>query len=458
MTPSAWILVASVGGAAWMLWRRIGFNLSLTSVLIGLMILFHGPAYLYYTRVYGPRSDFFDVIVSAAKGHDVLPTLDLALALTFVFICVGVRFADFASRLSASRWRHALSMWARSPVATHPREIRRIVATCTALTIGLMLPFVLIDGQVPKVLNYFTSDIGEFAKIALRREEGGSSFYLYNLLLSNLLPFAAFCLIGLLFAKARVSRTQAIGFIVLVAFGKAATLSKAPLAVFALQCAIVWLMLNRLTLSWKIIVGISVLATGLFIVMSWVANPTTDDLILVLEFLFYRVFMIVNEGLLEYFTAIPYVIDHSWGAQSSWIAALFQSEPRLPTYWLVGAVHRGELGSTTTVMFMGDAWADFAWVGVILTAFLVGALTRWIDIQLIVKRGKTVASVAGIALGQYGLFIALSTSFQTALVTGGLAFVVPLVHFVSRRGNRRLRGSLQLPARIIGHDAKALSQ
>ena len=457
MTITAWIFVVSVLFATWTHAHRIGLNLSLTSVLLGLMILFHGPAYLYYTRVYGPETDFFDVIVSSAKGHEILPTLDIALALTFVFVCLGILFVDFALQLSQRRWRQALRLWAGSRVTARPREVKRISLASTVLVVGLMLPFVVIDGQIPKVLNYFTSDLGEFEKIALRREGGGSSFYLYNLLLSNVLPFAAFCMLGLLFAKAKISRAQAIGFIAIVAFGKAATLSKAPLAVFALQCAIVWLMLHRLTLSWKTTAGISMLATSLFIVMSWVANPTGDELLLVLEFLFYRVFMIVNEGLLEYFAAIPYVIDHSWGTQSSWIAALFQSEPSLPTYWLVGAVHRGALGSTTTVMFMGDGWADFAWVGVVLTAFLVGALIRWIDIQLVVLRGKTVASVGGLALGHYGLFIAFSTSFQTALITGGLALIVPLVHLISRRNNQRLRTPPQQPV-LDSHGPEVLTQ
>ena len=90
-------------------------------------------------------------------------------------------------------------------------------------------------------------------------------------------------------------------------------------------------------------------------------------------------------------------------------------------------------------MFMGDGWADFAWVGVVLTAFLVGALIRWIDIQLVVRRGKTVASVGGLALGHYGLFIAFSTSFQTALITGGLALIVPLVRLISLPNNQNLR-------------------
>ena len=437
MTPTAWILVASFTSAAMLLLRRVGVNLSLTSVLVGLLILFHGPAYLYYTRIYGPDTDFFDTIVSAARGQDVLPTLDMAMAFTFIFVCLGSLFVDFTCRVDSKRWKRAVLAWENTTVTAGKAETRRIVNACAILAIGLMLPFIVIDAQLPKTLNYFTSDLGEFEKIALRREGGGSDFYLYNLLLSNLLPFAAFCMIGLLYSKAKVSTPQALAFIALVAIGKAATLSKAPLSVFVLQCAIVWLMMRKITISWRAGFGLTSFSTLLFIIMSWVANPSSDELLLVLDFLFYRVFMIVNEGLLEYFTAIPYVIDYSWGTQSSWIATLFQAAPRLPTYWLVGEVHRGVLGSTTTVMFLGDGWADFAWPGVIVTAFAAGALTRWIDIQLIVRRGKTVSSVAGLALGHFGIFISLSTSFQTALITGGLALVIPFVHFLGR-GQRRL--------------------
>ncbi len=180
------------------------------------------------------------------------------------------------------------------------------------------------------------------------------------------------------------------------------------------------------------------LSVALFVVVAFVANPTLAGVGEVLEFLFYRVFMIVNEGLLEYFAAIPYVLPHTWGTQSSWVAALFQSEPQMATFWLVGEVHRGVSGSTTTVMFMGDAWVDFAWAGVVLVPVIAGLLLRWLDIQLIVRRGKTVVTIAGLALGHYGIFIALSTALQTAMVTGGLLFVLPLVALISGGQPKRI--------------------
>lgn len=428
---------ASLGITILVMWHRVGLNLSLSSVLLSLLLLLHGPAYVYYTRTYGPDTDFFDTIMSAAKGNDVLPTLDLAMALTFTFVCLGIVFTDVAAGVRARGWHRAIARWDAKPLGrATPRERRRVLGASIALAALLLVPFIFIDSQLPKVVDYFTSDLGEFEKIALRREGGGSGFYPYNLLLSTVLPFIAFCLLAGALSRARSLRGWTMVFVALVALGKAATLSKAPLAVFALQGLVVWLMAWRLSLSWRMLAVLAISTTALFVLMSFIANPTSEGLGLIFEFLFYRVFMIVNESLLEYFAAIPYVIDHTWGSQFSWLAGLLQSEPRLPTYWLVAEVHRGALGSTTTVMFAGDAWADFAWVGVAIAAFVIGALVRWIDIRLIVTRGKSVVTIAGLALGHSGLFIATSTSLQTALVTGGLALVVPLVAMMSNARRR----------------------
>ncbi len=424
---TVWLLSATLAATAWTLWRRVGINLSLSSVLLGMLLLFHGPAYIYYTRWWGPETAFYDVILSAAKGQDVLPTLDLALALTLLLVCAGVITTDLLSHVGVRKWRHALERWAVAEPGASAREQRRVVLAGTLLGLCVLLPFVFIDDQLPKVANYFTADLGEFEKIALRRELGGSELYIYNLLLTTLLPFVAFCMLALMRHCTPPVAVLAWMFIGAVALAKAATLSKAPLAVFALQCGVVWLMLRRLTLSARLLALLAVSATLLFGAMSLVANPGVEEIQLVLDFLFYRVFMIVNEGLFEYFAAIPHAIPHSWGSQFSWLAAALQSGPSLPTYWLVGELHRDGLASTTTVMFVGDAWADFAWAGVVAAAFAIGALVRWIDIQLIVRRGKTMATVAGLALGQFGLFIAMSTSLQTALLTGGLALVLPLV-------------------------------
>lgn len=429
MWTSVFFGVAMMTATIFYLWR-VGVHLGLTSVLLGLMLMFHGPAYLYYTRIWGPETEFFEQILSAAPGANVISALDVALGLTFLGVCLGVAMADLLCGVGKRHHKHAIDEWAASPVRMAPAMVAR-VKVLAVVGIAIMLALALIDSQLANVYHYAVSDLGEFEKIALRRDLGGSQIYLYNLLLASVFPFIAFCLLILKREGTRKIRWVLLVFIALVVVAKAATLSKAPLAILLLQLLTVEYMRRSLKLTFLTITKLFALSLGVFVVMAFVANPMLDGVSEVLSFLFYRVFMIVNEGLVEYFAAIPYVLPHTWGTQSSWVAALFESEPQQAIYWLVGEVHRGVSGSTTTVMFMGDAWADFAWAGVVLVPVVAGLFLRWLDIQLIVRRGKTVATVAGLALGHYGIFIALSTALQTALVSGGLLFVLPLVVLIS---------------------------
>jgi hypothetical protein len=434
MDWTAWLVGMAMIGAGLFLVRHIGINLSATSVLLSLLLLFHGPAYLYYTRVWGPETDFFEKILSAAPGVDVIQSLDIALATLFVSICIGIKLVDLLTATKGARIRLAINQWGSAPVHSASIEDRRLGLFVFA-SIIFMLPFVFIDQQLPKVLTYFTSNLGEFEKIALRREGGGSSFYLYNLLASNFFPFVAF---GVVAARVRDTRRDAAMFMVFLVFfcllvlSKAATLSKAPLVILVVQFAVVFFMSRSLQISARLSAWILGIAIGGFMAMAMVANSTLAGLADMLDFLFYRAFMIVNEGLVEYFSAIPYVIDHTWNPLPGWITG----ETKLATYWLVGEVHRGVLGSTTTAMFLADAWADLAWLGVVLASLAMGGLVRFLDVKLILQQGPGIFTIAALALAHQGIFVALNTSLQTAMFTGGLLFVLPFSYLLSAKRTR----------------------
>ncbi len=405
--------------------RRIGVNFTLSSLLLGLMLVLHGPLYLYYTRVWGPKTLFFEKILSAAPDGEVIPTLDLALALTFCSVCIGIALCDKVLGISRQQIRDAIGAWNLQTVRVSRgfSERLEIIATIGLLTLGF---FILSENSVPHVLTYFHTAASELEKIAMRREYGGSRFYLLNLFNSNLFPFLAFCCLVALRERAIRIRPIAWAFIAIVLFEKAATLSKAPLSIFILQLTVVEYLRRSLKVRFGVALGFAAVCLVLFGTMTAVAVREVSGVSATLDFLFYRVFMIVNESLLEYFAAIPSVLPFSWGSRFSWLTSILQAEPSPPTYVLVAAVHRGVMGSTTTAMFIADAWADFSWAGVFAFSFLAGFFVRWLDIELIVKRGKTAATISGLALGHYGIFIMLSTALQTAMVTGGLILVLPL--------------------------------
>ena len=411
--------------------RRVGLHFGLASVLLGLLFLFHGPAYLYYTRVWGPETEFYWTILQAAPTADPIGTLDVALGLTFLGVCAGILLADSLCGAGPEQFNQALARWSGSEVkipAAMPARIR----TIAWLGLATLVTFAVLDNQVSKVVAYALSDASEFEKIALRREQGGSSLYLFNLLIGNVLPFIGFSLLALYHSSARMPMLL-VSFVGMLLLAKLATLSKAPPAIFLLQLLVLNALRSSLQLSRGMITLLAAAAAALFVVMSIVAIPGLGGIEEALDFLFYRAFMIVNEGLMEYFAAIPHLIPHTQGLQAGWVAALLETVQQEPTYWIVAELHRGAPGSTSTVMFMGDAWADFAWPGVVLASVGTGLLVRWLDIQLILRRGKTAATMAGLALGHYGVFVAFSTALQTALLTGGLLFVLPLVALVSGR-------------------------
>ena len=444
MEWTVWLLGATMIGVGLFLLVHIGVNLSATSVLLSLLLLFHGPAYLYYTRVWGPQTEFFEQILSAAPRVDVIHSLDVALAILFICICIGIKLTDLLTATNGTKIRLAINQWAPQSARCSTIEDGRL-RLLVFVSIILMVPFVFIDQQFTKVFEYFTANIGEFEKIALRREGGGSSFYIYNLLASNFLPFVAFCLVATSVRSTRRDAPAFLLFLGLLVLSKAATLSKAPLVVLIVQFAVVSFMCKSLRISMRLSARLLGISIGGCLAMVMVAIPTLDGMADLLDFLFYRAFMIVNEGLLEYFSAIPYVIDYSWNPLPNWLTAT--SKPA--TYWLVAEVHRGVWGSTTTVMFLGDAWADLAWLGVVLAPLAMGGLVRFMDVKLIIRQGPGVFTIGALALAHHGIFVALNTSLQTSMLTGGLLFVLPLSYlFTVRRTMPRKRIDTSRPLNV----------
>lgn len=434
---SGWLALGSIAVGGVFLIRYLGVNLSLSSVLLGLLLLFHGPAYLYYTRVWGPSTGFYYHILAAAPGQPVLRNLDLAIACLFTCVPLGVKFADVWWGESGLSVRRAIASWKSSTPGVTTLEASRLRIWLLVIGLGVMVPFVFADHQFAKVHQYLSFDLTADDKIDLRREAGGSAFYPYNLLVATVAPFLAFCAIAARNLSGRSWLLSVAGFVGLVVLAKMALLSKAPVAIFILQMLLVVVMCKTLQPSARALYGVLGAAFLLFGAMAAIAMPMLDGVEVVGRYIFYRSVMVTNEGLLEYFSAIPYVLHFNWGAKLGWIASLFGGQYDLSNVWLVSQVHRGVLGSTTAVLFIGDAWADWAWLGVVVSPFALGFLVRALDIALICRRGKSVAVIGALGLGQCGISIALHTALQSTLLTGGLLLVLPLCIALGGRTRRR---------------------
>lgn len=456
------IFLASLLFATWFMFARMKVNFTLSSVGLLLLLTFHGPAYWFYTRYWihgdsyvnklydrsaeavlnSPPSDgimppianvpvIYDHLARLSGDvafNSALANLDVAMALLLLGTVLGFFLADRAMGSDQSHMSAAITTWQNSrPDSCLKRRWARavfwvLVALCSAALILLYLQ----TEKFSLVYKYFFTVGNEIEKIKWRRESGGFSYF-WNLFFATIAIFATVYAMNEIRFSKLIGIFIALSFIALIIFGKMAYLSKAPVIVYIVQICLAVNIARSLKVSKTAAVSLLAILGGGAVLMVFVANSNLQGLGNALIFLFYRLFMIPNESLIEYFLAFPNYLPHTYGLENRFIA-FFLGEPKiLESYWRVAEVLRGVGGSTTTAMFTGDAWAEFSWIGVIIFPIAFGSMLRFLDIILIGKIGKTSASIAGLSLGYYGIFIALSTSLFTALLTGGISMIPILV-------------------------------
>jgi hypothetical protein len=430
MTLSLTFFAASLVVAILYLIRRIGLYITPSSLLLIGLIGLHGPAYLLYCWSYGPNSIFFHKIVANVKSDDIIATLNFALGLTFLGVVIGM---EAISRLFPAQTRFTkavLKNWSTLPVKRDYQMTVQGTRICIVILLGMMLVSIS-DHQISKLAAYLATQGGEFDKIALRNKLGGSNNYFYNLVMYSLAPFMVVCLFNI-WKASNDKKALLLGLILfaVVLLGKLATLSKAPAVIFVFQILLANFLFKTIKVSAATLLKITFFALTFFSAVTLLAIPEIG-LSELRRFLYNRIFMVTNEVLLEYFAAIPSKIDHSWGMQIGVIKSLVQSlsstrEDLMPTYTAVAAIARdGSTASTSTAMFMADAWAEFSWFGVIGFSIFFGALVRMIDFYAL-RHGKSGNAIAIIVGTAFGIYTALNTALTTALLSGGL-LVIPFL-------------------------------
>jgi hypothetical protein len=86
---------------------------------------------------------------------------------------------------------------------------------------------------------------------------------------------------------------------------------------------------------------------------------------------------------------------------------------------MVASTWFGSYGNTNPSLFIADAWADFAYAGVLVFSVAAGAICRSIDIAFLAP-GKSVVGIAVLAATFVGVLTLLTTALNIALFSGGL--------------------------------------
>ncbi|WP_295640761.1 hypothetical protein [uncultured Methylibium sp.] len=443
------MIVASVVHAAvlvvvaWWIAARLGGRISTSLLLFGAMWLIHGLPLQVYLHRTGPDTLIFEEAIGGLPRDELRSLILYAVAAALTLMMAGSEVARLALSKMAVRGKRALLRQGSDIVAHRVRLGVGARAILWMLAAG-MLVVSLAEGQLGKVVEYFAFSESELARILLRTEGGGTPYYAYNLILYSVAPYLVMLAWCADHDRQRLP-VLAGALFVAVMLGKFGTLSKAPPVIFLLQLVLLRVMLRRTPLQLRSAMLLLIASTGLFAVIVSLTIPDLD-LRGLAAFLYYRVFDIPNESLLEYFAAIPASIPHGGGAGI--FSFLRPDGEFLPMYSRVAELHRGSLASTSNAVFIADAWAEFGWLGLLSFAFVAGATVRAIDV-LAFRDGDTDASACLIAGCSFGVFTALSTALPTAFLTGGLAILPLLMMATTRRPRISARTSLDAPSALV---------
>ena len=412
---------------------RLGPYVTASTILLGFLLLVYGPAYLAYMLFRLPIEVVDFRISNSANFHNTVVSLNLSIAIMFVCVIVGIELVDRMLPRSAQALRQAISGWNLQPLSEGNAKPWPLLFVILAM--GLFMAWISVkEHHLAVVEGFLSAPDDQLAKTAYRQKYGGSNVYFYNIVIASIAPMLVVW--GALSGWTRrwwplLAVTAFL--LALTILGKLETLSKAPFALFLIQILLVVYLAFRNSINWRVgLVGV-IVTLIIFYPIIRLALPEVDEME-VLNLFYYRAFDISNQALLEYFGAFPERIPHTWGANIRPLAMLWGHE-YTPSFDTVSRVWRFTGGSTTTAMFIADAWADFSYFGVISYSIVVGMICRAIDITLLI-RGKTVAAVAVLAAAFIGIYNLMISALPTSMLSGGL--ILPLLFVIAILASQRL--------------------
>ena len=172
------------------LWRRVGLRIGCAMLVLSALLLLYGPAHVSFQLDRETNQELHSTVTAALLVMLGLPPdRPRATALD--------RPAAFA------RARRVSAAWDRSAARAPgfaPRTLFRPFAIFVLLLLAIDF---IVEGQLGKVISYYGS-VGLLEEQALfRKDEGGSRFYLVNILVLTLAPFLSMVLLCEPFAPER---------------------------------------------------------------------------------------------------------------------------------------------------------------------------------------------------------------------------------------------------------------
>ncbi|MCK1406666.1 hypothetical protein [Bradyrhizobium sp. 76] len=442
MTAATFLLatLSMLGAAIYLVKKTRGF-ISATSMLLGFLLLLYGPAYLVYMLYYNQNSLIYRELMKTPHFVEATASLNLAIAITYLGCIFGIELIDRLAPRKAKKLVQTLEHWNADPIRSTSSVDRWLIAA-NAVLIAFMAWTSIREDHVAVILGFLETANSQSAKDQYRLLHAGSASYAYRVALTSIAPFLlTWSALEGLIKRNWLLLASACGVFALTLLGRMETLSKVPIALLAVQLGLAALLSFRNRNGFRLGAAAVAAVVILFYPLVVISIPEASRATSVIDFFFWRTFIISNEVLLEYFSAIPYYISHTWGLNIRVLAALLNEE-FTPAYEQVSLLWRGQAGSTSNAMFIADAWTDFSFLGVAVTSVLAAGLCRMIDV-IFVAEGKSPMTIGLLGCSFAGIVQLMLSSIQSAMLSGGLASIPLTVLVLSElTNNLRLRREL----------------
>jgi hypothetical protein len=400
-------------GIAIYVWQRERPRLLLTPLMLISLLVLYGIGNIVY-------------FIGAETVPDVRRTVTLCLILMWIGLVIGIELARGSFPSLSARSERVVRRWQVTALRNRP-EGDQLLAAVGVLAALYIFATYFYFGKQSQLLS-FVSLQSQLDKSAYRHDYGAEGGYLYQTLIASVGPFLSFALLLRGFASRR-RYLIASGLLVCAAVfaGKIGTFEKTPWLVYVLQLIIVLQAAKNLKfgIGRTLILSVIMLAGVTLAVM--IALPEIDSVGIV-EWLGYRFFEVNNEVVYQTFYVYPRHLPHTWGMNIGLIHNLFGTGELMSAHTSVANFFGAE-GATFDSFFIGDAWVDFSYGGVLVMSLVVGFVVKAVDI-VVTSLGKTPLCVALLGSGMYGLFQLEVTSAFTAFLSGGL-LLIPLLAFAS---------------------------
>ncbi len=284
---------------------------------------------------------------------------------------------------------------------------------------------------------------GEYLKLKFMREEAFKlldiSFverYLFHWLRSLFFPFG---IVGSLYLAASYRKYKYYILFMLFFFSglvmNSLTLEKSLTAgIFLSIMSLLYLKKKQFSVRFIIVAFLSTMAFPA-IVVYYLNFGREDMLTVVLGSFLNRIFLVPTETLYQYFRIFPDVHEFILGKGTQLFSWLY-NEGQFPLANYVGRVWWKKPHTTgfANVNFIGNFWADFGWIGVIISIFLVGFLVHLFYRQILVTSNYHKNFIYVVFISSITTIFTinfLSSNFTTLFISRGLILMIFLLVYIS---------------------------